>query len=350
MSNEENSIIARVFTRTNVPKQWIFVALLSCFALILGLYLFRSNPLVPAQSPLASVASVVSISPVSPPETGKAAENAADDNYSRFYEAGLSYYDAKEYAQAIDSYNTALAIKPDYVDGLNARGNAYLAMGDVTQAMQDYNKAIEFDSSYGTAYYNRGRAKTFAKDYQGALVDFAYVITSTPRLAYDARVNRGVVYCYMRDYKLALQEYEAAIRADPNQANAYLNKATTLVASGDFSPSIAVYNSAIAIDSRLGSAYWGKGWAYYELKDYEASIEATKKAIDLIPGKAALYFNLGLAQLAGNHIEEAHASYQTGLQFAAGDEKKQAIAELEALKETMPERATDVEQLVKSLR
>jgi tetratricopeptide (TPR) repeat protein len=291
-------------------------------------------------------------SPISPPPSATVANTQKLDeaNFINLYEAGLKDYDAGDYIRAVEVYSAALTLQPNSPDVFNARGNAYLAMGKTESALQDYDKAVELNSSFAEAYYNRGRARTETGDYEAALSDFSRVAATDPRLAYSAIVNRGVVYFKMGDYDRAVKEYDAAINTDPNQALAYLNKATALMELKNFASAVANYKRAHEIDGRLGAAFWGEGWADYNLNDYDASIAATQKAISLIPNNAALYFNLGLAQLAANHIKEANASYQTGLPFASADEKKQAITELEALKETMPERAADVDQLVKSLR
>jgi tetratricopeptide (TPR) repeat protein len=74
----------------------------------------------------------------------------------------------KEFRQAFESYNKALANPLDQVQmagARNNRGNALLAMGSSNSAVEDYNGALKLRPNYAEAYFNRGLAfrSEFAK-------------------------------------------------------------------------------------------------------------------------------------------------------------------------------------------
>jgi tetratricopeptide (TPR) repeat protein len=331
-------------------KNWRWWAVIAVILLVaVGLAVYFSSGVSDGSvlgDPTSPLASSPLTSPLSPlPE----ATDSELQKFTRAYEAALNHYKAGDYSQAIAEFDAAQAINPKDSDVFNARGNVYLAMGDIEKALEDYNKAIELDDKFGSAYYNRGRANAAKGEYEKALEDFTFVISSVPRLAYDARVNKGVVYYRMGNSDLALAELDKAIETDPNQASAYLNKATILNDAENFSEAVDSFNRAIEIDRNLGTAYWGKGWAEYKLGNYQTAIDSTQTAIELIPDRAALHFNLGLAQLAADQIEEAKNAYNAGINMATAEEKENAVDELERLKEEMPARATDIEEIIQTL-
>ncbi|MEG4215833.1 tetratricopeptide repeat protein, partial [Microcoleus sp. Pol14C4] len=75
-----------------------------------------------------------------------------------FYEQGLLYGYAEEYAKAIASYDKALEIKPDLHEAWNNRGNALDDLGRLEEAIASYDKALEIKPDKHEAWYNRGYA------------------------------------------------------------------------------------------------------------------------------------------------------------------------------------------------
>ena len=59
---------------------------------------------------------------------------------------------------AIEDYNEAIRLKPDYVEAYNNRGNVYNNLGQYQRAIQDCNKAIRLKPDCAEAYNNRGIA------------------------------------------------------------------------------------------------------------------------------------------------------------------------------------------------
>ena len=58
--------------------------------------------------------------------------------------------------EAIEAYNKALAIKPDYAEAYNNMGNALKEQGKLEEAIEAYNKALAIKPDYAEAYNNMG--------------------------------------------------------------------------------------------------------------------------------------------------------------------------------------------------
>jgi flagellar biogenesis protein FliO len=78
-----------------------------------------------------------------------------DYNCLIYNNRGNTYYIIGNYKQAIEDYDRAIEIKPDYTDAYNNRGAAYNHLGNYRQAIEDYGRAIEINPSYAKAYLNR---------------------------------------------------------------------------------------------------------------------------------------------------------------------------------------------------
>jgi tetratricopeptide (TPR) repeat protein len=71
---------------------------------------------------------------------------------------------------------------------------------------------------------NQGVGKLQQQDYQGAITDFAAAIKLQPDLA-EAYLGRGVAYSVRRDHKAAIADYNQALALKPDLAEAYLYRA-----------------------------------------------------------------------------------------------------------------------------
>jgi tetratricopeptide (TPR) repeat protein len=85
---------------------------------------------------------------------------------------GNDRYEKKDYQGAIEDYDRAIQLKPNYVEAYIDRGWAKGDSGDNQGAISDYTKAIELNPSYADAYNGRGDAKSNLGDNQGAIADY----------------------------------------------------------------------------------------------------------------------------------------------------------------------------------
>ena len=93
----------------------------------------------------------------------------AEDYFTR----GLAKYDLEYYKGAVEDFNKAIQLKPDYADAYFNRGFAKNYLRDYKGAIVDLNKAIQLKPDYADAYTYRGAAKFDLKDTIGACADWS---------------------------------------------------------------------------------------------------------------------------------------------------------------------------------
>ena len=72
------------------------------------------------------------------------------------------------------------------------RGIAYAALGQFDRAIQDYDEALRLKPDFAEAYYFRGEAWREKADPNRALKDYEQALRVNPRMA-DAHISRGIV-------------------------------------------------------------------------------------------------------------------------------------------------------------
>ncbi|HZU69829.1 MAG TPA: serine/threonine-protein kinase [Ktedonobacteraceae bacterium] len=92
-------------------------------------------------------------------------------------------------------------------------GVAYRKAGRYQEAIAAYNQAIVLDSNYALAYNNRGNIYSDLKDYRLAIANFNQAISLAPNATRYA--NRGLAYYYLQDYYRAIQDFDRALQLDP---------------------------------------------------------------------------------------------------------------------------------------
>jgi len=68
---------------------------------------------------------------------------------------GVAHYDRGQWQQALEDFNRAIELKPDYAKAITHRGAAYSRMGKHDRAIEDHNEAIRLREDYAEAYTYR---------------------------------------------------------------------------------------------------------------------------------------------------------------------------------------------------
>ncbi len=122
---------------------------------------------------------------------------------------------------AIESYERALQIQPNFPDALTNLGNIYYHKGEMEKAKECYRKSLSFDPNHVAANYNL--ANMFEEEGIPLQAIFYYkrALSADPLFA-DAHFNLGLVFEKLQLKKRAKPHWKKFIELDPYSEEAAL--------------------------------------------------------------------------------------------------------------------------------
>ena len=154
-------------------------------------------------------------------------QSVSAETAEEWKEKGISLAMSGEYEKAIECFDKAIELNPNYADAYYDRGLTYYQLKRYEKAIEDYNKAIELNLSDAEAYYDRGLTYHKLKRYERAIEDYTKAIELDPNLA-EAYCARGHAYFYSKQYEKAVEDYTKAIELGSNLTSVYENRELAL--------------------------------------------------------------------------------------------------------------------------
>jgi tetratricopeptide (TPR) repeat protein len=110
-----------------------------------------------------------------------------------------------------------------------------------------------------------------------------------------ALVNRGTAYRAKGQNDLAIEDYDQAIRIDPNLAIAFNNRGNGYDAKRQYDRAIEDYDQAIRINPNEAFALNNRGGAYSAKGQHDRAIQDYDEALRIDPNYAAAFNNRGMS-------------------------------------------------------
>jgi tetratricopeptide (TPR) repeat protein len=225
---------------------------------------------------------------------------------------GVALKDQGKPDEAIETYNKALAIKPDDAEAYNNMGNALQEQGKLEEAIAFYNKALSLKPDHADAYNNMGNALKDQGKLDDAIETYNKALSLKPDYA-EAYNNMGVALKDQGKLEEAIEAYNKALSIKPDYADVYYNKSIVLQEQGKLNEAIDYYKNAISLKPDYAEAYNNMGVTLQEQDKLEEAIEAYNKALAIKPDYADAYNNIGNALKDQGKLDEAIASYNKAL-------------------------------------
>ncbi len=167
---------------------------------------------------------------------------------------GAALQSIGRFEEAVDCYNQAIQINPDYADAYGNRGNALKELGQLDEAIKSYNKVIQLNPNYAEAYGNRGNALNELGQSDEAIKNYKKAIQLKPDYA-DAYNNLGGALKQLGQLDEAIKNYKKAIQLKPDYVNSYINLGVALQDQGQLDKAVEIYNKAIQLNPNDADAH-----------------------------------------------------------------------------------------------
>jgi len=135
---------------------------------------------------------------------------------------GAALLQKGQVTEAIEQFEYALRIKPNYAEAHNNLGNALIGMGRLSEAMDHYNQALQIKPNYAEARNNLGCVFFKTGQFFGAIEQYRRALQINPDYV-DAHDNLGTSFLQTGDASEATEQFKAALRINPNDTEAQNN-------------------------------------------------------------------------------------------------------------------------------
>ena len=218
---------------------------------------------------------------------------------SSYFNRALVHAALDDWDEAISDYSQSLFLNPRDPAVLHSRGITYLNRkkpGDAVRAVDDLSKAIAIDQSLLDSYYGRGLAyyEMGEQFYEDALADILHVYELRPD---DPESSRSVCWLMTaaRQAESAIPYCDDAVRKGAEgsrftRGTAYLH----LTGADAMSKAVADFNEAIRADPTDVKAYMNRGRAYFKLgpSHYDQALNDFQRILTIDPQHTGALNNL----------------------------------------------------------
>jgi tetratricopeptide (TPR) repeat protein len=228
--------------------------------------------------------------------------NPNDPDYQ--YNAGLAFFELKEYGKGLDRCIETLRICPVY-------HRAYFVLGSIYSKMRQFDKAetnlklgLNFNKNNILALVNLGAVHSIQKKYTEAIIAFERAISLDNKEA-RAYLGLGKIYGLQNDHENALRCFKAVVKMNPD------GKLGTMATQAMRAVQVEmpdIVENGERIDPQKADAVYAKGFQAFLQNDYTEAIKTYKQYLLVRSHDAEVWAALASCQLRVGQKEEAIVS------------------------------------------
>ncbi len=227
---------------------------------------------------------------------------------------GNAVWRAGRIQDAMQHYEQALAIKPDYIEAHLDLGAALIKLGRPEDAIRHYEQALKIDPDSAEAHRNLGIGLEQMGRVQEAIGHYEEALRIDSNSA-DAHYNLGVALEKAGRETEAIEHYQQALRSYPDYVEAYINLGSAFLRMGKVPEAVAEYEQALRINPNDAEAHSDLGAILQRMGKLSEAVAQYEQALRSKPDYVEAHFNLGLALEKLGRTTEAIAHYQQALKL-----------------------------------
>jgi tetratricopeptide (TPR) repeat protein len=228
--------------------------------------------------------------------------NPNDPDYH--YNAGLAYFELKEYNKGLDRCVETLRICPVYHRAYFVLGSIYSKMRQFDRAEANLEKGLKFNKNNILALVNLGAVHSIQKKYTEAIVAFEKAISLDNKEA-RAYLGLGKIYALQNDQENALRCFKAVVKMNPD---GQLGKMAMQAMRAVQVETPEVEEDGGRIDPQKADAFYAKGFQAFLQNDYTEAIRTYKQYLQVRSQDAEVWAALASCQLRVGQKDEAIVS------------------------------------------
>ena len=199
-----------------------------------------------------------------------------------YYGLGVLSDNGEDYEKAVEFYEKAVSIDPEYSNAYFFLANSYDELGEKGQAIKNYKKVIELEPQNFWAYNNLGSIYEEIGQYNLALGMFKRSLEIWPN-HYKALFNIGVVMNKIGYREKAIEYYRASMKENDKYPYSFLNLAVLYKDEENYQKAVEIISEGIESNKEESFLYYNRACFLAHLNRLEESMQDLITATTLSP-------------------------------------------------------------------
>ena len=236
-------------------------------------------------------------------ETQKSKRAAAE----RFYSQGVAQLSRDDYARALQFFERAVELDPNYAEAWYQAGFCYGVLNRHQDALKASRQAARLRPEWSQAFVNIGASSFALGQYKDAVDAYrqALRVEDTP----DAQYSLGLSLGRLNRTEEEILAYRRAITMKPDHVNALERLGAAYFKLKRYAESAQIYEQ-LKTYKPDAKTYNALGESYFELNKPDDSLQAFNSAVGFDPEFEKARYNLGRTYLKLGNTEMARVQYE----------------------------------------
>jgi tetratricopeptide (TPR) repeat protein len=198
--------------------------------------------------------------------------------------ASVSYFQIHYWQNSYALFSHAIQVTNRNAIAENNLGQSLLEMGKPDLALLHFEAAAEFLPQYSTAHYNLAVMAQQRHQLQRATREYALALAygNDPMELAQCHSNFGFVLADLNQPQGALEQFNAALRINPDKQNSLVGRGMIEYRQGNKSAALADFSHAVRI-APMPVAYFWLGRTLEDIGQLQAATRAYRTALQLAP-------------------------------------------------------------------
>jgi tetratricopeptide (TPR) repeat protein len=227
---------------------------------------------------------------------------------------GEAYDKIGSYDLAIEEFEAALRLSPNYFFALSNLGNIYGKKKEYDQAISYTKQALRQKPDYAPGHYNLAKALHMTGNPDKAMSSYRLAIKYNPYFE-EAFFNLGFLAMERKQFKEAIDNFKSFLKMQPSHPKAHFGLATSYAMMGKQEEAKQHYENAIAYDSEFLSPYINLANLHMVIGNTMEAKNLLKMVLLKNPSLAGVHKNLGLIFMQEKDMNNASEHFKEYLRL-----------------------------------